>query len=455
MLRKNITILIIILSIILLVFFGYVFLSGKSVNNTVTPVVNNFISYFPFGKTKLQTPTNTNPTDISGYTPSTDNTTPQKQKLNRVSSMPIAGFTIYKKEIFKEVPDILPTPATETNPTDTATSPIQKIATKIKTAIKPTAPATEFVPAVKYIAKENGNIYQTLASRIDERRFTTTIIPRVHDAYFGNNGDTVVMRYLKSDNKTIETFVGNLPKEVIGGDTTSDTSVQGIFLPEDITDYSISPDTSKIFYLFNLNENSIGISSDILNNKKSQIFTSAFNEWLTQYPNDKMVTLTAKPSAFAPGYMYSIDPDKKDFNKILSNINGLTTLTSPNGKMVLYGNSNMSLNIYSTGTLTSKTLSMKTLPEKCVWSKNNDFIYCSVPEFLNSGSYPDDWYQGLVSFTDQIWKIDTVTGSGSLIADLPTIGGDIDGTQLATDEGENYLYFVNKKDSYLWELNLK
>ena len=31
----------------------------------------------------------------------------------------------------------------------------------------------------------------------------------------------------------------------------------------------------------------------------------------------------------------------------------------------------------------------------------------------------------------------------------------LDGIKLALDAGENYLFFVNKKDSFLWELNLK
>ena len=50
------------------------------------------------------------------------------------------------------------------------------------------------------------------------------------------------MRYLKTDGKTIETFVGNLPKEFLGGDTTSDNEIKGSS-PEDIKDISLSPDT--------------------------------------------------------------------------------------------------------------------------------------------------------------------------------------------------------------------
>ncbi len=44
-----------------------------------------------------------------------------------------------------------------------------------------------------------------------------------------------------------------------------------------------------------------------------------------------------------------------------------------------------------------------------------------------------------------------------MISDLSSINGieDMDNIKLALDENANYLFFVNKKDSYLWELSLK
>ena len=64
---------------------------------------------------------------------------------------------------------------------------------------------------------------------------------------------------------------------------------------------------------------------------------------------------------------------------------------------------------------------------------------------------------GEISFFDQIWKIDIRTGNATIVAGLNTVSGgeDVDGIKLMIDEGENYLFFVNKKDSYLWELGLK
>ena len=33
-------------------------------------------------------------------------------------------------------------------------------------------------------------------------------------------------------------------------------------------------------------------------------------------------------------------------------------------------------------------------------------------------------------------------------------GEDVDAVKLSLDQNQNYLFFMNKKDSYLWELNL-
>ncbi|MEK9182789.1 MAG: hypothetical protein AAB809_01780 [Patescibacteria group bacterium] len=311
------------------------------------------------------------------------------------------------------------------------------------------------------MARATGNIYQTFADKIEERKFSGTLIPKVYEAYFGNQGESVVMRYLKGDEKTIETFVSILPKEYLGGDATENNEIKGSFLPNNVKDISLSSDTTKIFYLFesesDLVNSIIGTTLNLSDNKKVQIFDSSFTEWLSFWPNNKIITLTTKPSASTPGYMYKIDGTGKNLTKILGDINGLTTLTSPNGKLVLWSDNNLTSHIYHMDTKGSDLLGIKTLPEKCVWGRISDVVYCAVPKLIDAGLYPDAWYQGEVSFSDQIWKIDIETGNATMIEDPTTTPGgeDIDGIKLALNESEDYLFFVNKKDSFLWELELK
>ncbi len=443
--KRNFILLIIVLIIIVFAVFGFLYF----VKNPSTPVNNSTGTNFypepnPFGNGKSNTNTTTPPADVSGYVAPNTNET-QKLQLVKISTMPIAGFTIFTKERLKE------------NTTTPVSTGIQTTPVK-----KPTTPKTELATALRYVAKATGNIYQTFIDKINEQKFSSTIIPKVYDAFFGNHGMSVIMRHLKGDDRTIETFVGTLPKETLGVDTTGNNEIKGSFLADNIKDISLSPDNLKMFYLFtsldsSYNESITGTILNFATNKKVQIFNSLFTEWLSQWPTNNIITLSTKPSSTTPGYTYSIDGSGKNISQVLGNTNGLTTLTSPNGKLVLYGDNGLSLDIFHTDTKNSDTLGLKTLPEKCVWGKASDVIYCAVPKSIDAGQYPDSWYQGEVSFKDDFWKIDVKTGNTTLIVNPTTVvgGEEVDGTKLAIDDGGNYLFFVNKKDSFLWRLNLK
>ncbi|MFZ3011593.1 MAG: hypothetical protein WA060_01165 [Minisyncoccia bacterium] len=452
--KRNFILLIIILIITILVVFGFLYLQQGTGTLGEEGEGTNFISQFnPFGTggKSPTTPKGDTPTDVSGYEPGPEQ---EEVKLKKVSSMPVAGFTVYTKERLVEIPPVV---APTTPPAENTTTP-EETTPKTTTTTKPTPPATEFVSALRYVDRATGNIYQTFADKIEERKFSGTMIPKVYEAFFGNKGESVIMRYLKEDGNIIITFVGNLPKEVLGGDTTGENEITGTFLPEDIRDVSLSGDKGSILYLFEVGENIVGTTLNLTTNKKSQIFDSPFTEWLPEWPNNKLMTLTTKPAASVPGFVYGVDPiNNKNLHQIFGNINGLTTLTSPDGKSILYGNNNLALGIYHTDTKTSEVLGVRTLPEKCVWGSVSDVIYCGVPKVITGAGYPDIWYRGEVSFGDQFWKIDLTTGNATLLLDPTTVEGgeETDSIKLALDTEENYLFFVNKKDSFLWELELK
>ncbi len=466
--KRNIILIAIILVIIAFFAFGFMYLYKPANNTGGDTGSTNFLSnFFPFGKsTNVKDNNNgTSPVDVSGYIPTTtpSTQTPAKELLVKISSMPVAGYGVFMKERFKDVviqtpaPEATTTTTIDTNKTNTPPTVADTKKGVLSQKIIPMAPSTEFVPSIRYVERATGNIYQTFADNIDERKFTTTMIPMVHDAFFGKNDDSVVMRYLTTDTNLIDSFIGILPKEILGGDTSISNEVTGSFLPENITDISVSPDGSYIFYLLKNNDSIIGSTATSYGDTKNQIFTSPFTEWLSQWPNDRMITLTTKPSAVFLGSVYSLDPNTKNFTKIFGGISGMTTLTSPNGKLILYNNNNLSLRIYNVDTKDSVSVGVKTMPEKCVWNKASTELYCAVPGYITGNNYPDTWYMGETSFSDNIWKINIENGSTTQIADPTSFssGEEIDGIKLSLDDSEKYLFFVNKKDSYLWEFNLK
>lgn len=433
--RRNFILLIIISIIILGGIFLYIFSTPKT-----TPDGEDTGGFFsnlnPFGKTTVVTPK----TNETPNTPISEENTPTEteiQKLFKISNIPVAGYTVFQKERIAEA----------------------ELESEIEDEQKNilTKSTKEFAPAVRYVAKETGNIYQTFVDQIKEEKFTKTIIPRVYEAFFGNNGESVVLRYLKLDNTTIQTFLGNLPKETIVDNTIIASELKGSFLPDNISDLSISNDTSKLFYLINNEDNSIGIVLNLKDNKKTQVIDSAFTEWLSNWNGDKNLHLTTKASAFALGYTYNLDTTKKALNKILGGINGLTTLTSTDGKKILFSDSNLSLNVFNTVTGQSQNLGLRTLAEKCVWNKLNTLIYCAVPKNTTFANFPDSWYQGEISFEDQIWEINLENQNTKLLLNPVLLNGgeEVDGIKLSLDKNEDYLLFVNKKDSILWGYNLK
>lgn len=416
---RNTVLLIIVLVILTAGVFGYLYLRQPSAPATPAEEGPNFIAtIWPFGRSESSEPQETQePVDVSGYETPSEETTPVAD-LKKISSMPIAGYGIFLKERYREA-------------------------------------ETEMASYVRYVDKLSGNVYQTFADNLDERKFSSTVVPKLYEALFGDNGKGVIMRYLGSDEKSIQTFSGSLPEEVLGADR-QENKLEGSYLPENISGVSLSPDASKLFYLLPAGEGVAGIMMDLSTGSKTQVFDSPFTQWLPDWPNDRLISLTTKPSSGVAGYVYALDPSTKEFRKLIGKINGLTALVSPGGRLILYANNILSMNILNRDSGEAIPVGIRTLPEKCVWNETSTALYCAVPKFPSGSEYPDTWYRGEVSFSDEIWRIEPTNGNGTLLADpISVFGGEeVDAVNLKLESSEKYLFFMNKKDSYLWELTL-
>lgn len=361
--------------------------------------------------------------------------------LRKVSSMPVAGFGVIKKEIYSYVAEPIKTEEGEDM--------------KNKETI-PTAPTTEYQMTVRYVDKSNGNIYQSDLGKKDERKYSEAIMPGIHESFLGKNGSAVILRYLAPATETIETFIRKLPEEILGADISTDGKIDGTFLPQDTLDIALSKDKNNIFYINRTKNGVVGTVAAATGENKNQVFESPYSEWLSQWPTEDLITITTKPASGIPGYMYSINPQLKDFNKIMGGINGLTTLTSPNGKKVLFADDKIKLSILDTETGETEKVALDTLPEKCVWGKSSDVIFCGVPQFIPFGNHPDSWYKGQFSFLDNIWQISVESGETSMIVNPSKLAGEsVDLIRPDLSEDENYLLFMDKKSSFLWELRLR
>ncbi|MFA5838975.1 MAG: hypothetical protein WC849_03505, partial [Candidatus Paceibacterota bacterium] len=180
-------------------------------------------------------------------------------------------------------------------------------------------------------------------------------------------------------------------------------------------------------------------------------------EWLSEWSTNQGMFLTTKPSYSVNGSIFLLNTTNKTISKIFGGVLGLTTLVNPTGSLVLYSTSTETgpkLGVFDINKHTTKDLDTYGLPEKCVWSSDNINIFCAVPNVITGNQYPDYWYQGLISFDDYFVKINTIRDDKITIANSINETS-IDGTYLFLDKIENLLFFINKKDSTLWSLNVK
>ena len=165
------------------------------------------------------------------------------------------------------------------------------------------------------------------------------------------------------------------------------------------------------------------------------------------------------PAREVDGFAYTLDAITGALQKLIGGVKGLTTRPSADMTSVLYSRglqNRVDAFLLNVKTGATENFPVATLSEKCAWGKKAPkVVYCGVPESLPQGAFPDDWYQGRVSFSDALWRIDTETNTPERLS-FPEIDikESIDAIEpfLSTDDG--FLFFINKKDSSLWSLRI-
>jgi len=287
-------------------------------------------------------------------------------------------------------------------------------------------------------------------------RISNTTIPKIYGALWFNGGNSAILRYLNEAGNTINTYSANLvtPK-TIGTSTTALKELQGRFLAQDIESIALSPAKTRIFYIITENGVGQGTIANTDGSKRSTIFTSPLTEWIAQWPAEGVITLTTKAAGGHGGYLYFLTTAGK-MTRILAGVPGLTTLTDPSGTKIVYSDDSNNLRVYVPKTGTTLNTGLSTLAEKCVWSKKQkNIMYCAVPQFIPRGTYPDVWYQGLVSFADGIYKVNTDSNTSQLIANIPAkFNQSFDIVEPMISSDDLHFGFKNKKDGTIWVLRL-
>jgi|GEM_PF-845227 len=304
---------------------------------------------------------------------------------------------------------------------------------------------------VRYQDKSNGHIYDL---GIDDKTFekvSDTSFSAIHESFFGNNGNSVVVRY--SNNDSITTYLGNIITLEDGS-----TILNGEFLAENIPFVSISSDGSKLVYFEEISRRTRGFVLDLATKASQTVFDSKFTEWLPQFNGPSLFSLTSRASALSLGYSYVYDATKKDvFSRGVGGFSGLTTNYNSAGTKVLYSTNNggkfIETYVYDFNDETTLVLGIKTLAEKCTWTDISNLL-CAVPRYIGPEDYPDAWYKGEIGFDDRMWSVNTENGLEKIVSNLRH--GAIDKFDTVNPiYKDNILLLQNKYDFTLWSLDLR
>ncbi|HYC34378.1 MAG TPA: hypothetical protein VEC13_01465 [Candidatus Paceibacterota bacterium] len=321
----------------------------------------------------------------------------------------------------------------------------------------------EIIYHVEYADRATGRIYDAESNKLPVTQISNTTLPKMYEAKFAST-DSFLSRFLDNNREeVIKTYFVTLRLPTQSATTSTSTPLlkvsTGTYLEENIKEIAFSPSKSKVAYsIYTPTGGSIIVSNPNGSNKR-QVFASPLREWLLEWISETGVLITTKPSGLAEGYAYNLNTSSGGLTKITGGL-GLTMSVSPKTAgfyLVGKGGGTISTTFLKTDAAKgNQTLYLsRTLPEKCVWSKkDSNIIYCAVPSSVPSSLYPDDWYQGIVSFTDSIWKINVETAQTNIVVTPSDSGAGVDAINLEVSENDEFLTFINKKDLSLWGYQL-
>lgn len=298
---------------------------------------------------------------------------------------------------------------------------------------------------VDFIDRQSGNIFSYSMLTRTLTRISNRTVPGIQSAFWLPNGSLAFVRYLSgTDFSTTNTYA--LPASGNGG----------FFLPQDIADIAVAS-TSVLTLASGVNGSTASVSR-IDGTHTAAIFSTPLTSLRVSYAGKSSYLAVTKASASLDGAAFIVDGSGR-FSRIAGPLSGLAAIASPSGKWVFVSytlGAALQTELVNTQTGETLPLPLATIADKCVWASDDSSVYCGIPTATSAAaSYPDDWYQGAVSFSDRIWKINVNGRFAQLVDD---VSGDantaIDVSAPAIDKTGTLLVFVNRNDGSLWSYSL-
>lgn len=296
---------------------------------------------------------------------------------------------------------------------------------------------------IRYIERATGHVYDIDPDGKNKTRISNTTVPGVFDVAWAPDGSRAIIKYPSSSGLNILSARFNA------------STTLGVFLPADIKEVLFSLKGDRIAYVIESASGGNIITASPDNKNTRTVFRNPFYSWTLLWPEENIMYLTTRPSAFVDGFAYRLNVTSGAFEKIAGPRSGL--LFSTDGKSALLAEADQRKEGALAYTVNLKTgeatqIEARLIPEKCAWSKKEKNVaFCAFTDPFPRSVVPDDWYQGKLLFADSFAKIDTAKGGIEKIpSDTP-----LDAYKPFLSAEEDKLFFTNRYDGSLWGLRIK
>jgi hypothetical protein len=305
---------------------------------------------------------------------------------------------------------------------------------------EPVMSSTE--PRVYFVEAGTGYVFSQVIMTGEETRLSNITIPLAHKAVFSRDAQLVAIA----------------SKETGGGSTLTvvtlpyGTSTLGSFtIDELVFDFSLSDD-GYLLYTTKGAAGVLGKQYDLRTKVTTILFELPFREAVVRWGHMSTdnPTVYQKPAASLEGYAY------KMIDGVLSRlpITGYGLSLAVGSSSILYATSRVDgITSYATDPemKRSNVLPLSILPEKCAFLQLSPELVCAYDEIPSTTTFPDNWYKGLFTFADELWRINLTDQSATQILDFAAESGrPLDVVHLVMSADDVRLYFINKTDESLW-----
>lgn len=289
----------------------------------------------------------------------------------------------------------------------------------------------------RYAEQGTGHIFDITLANGTETQVSNTTFVKVGDAHFSPNGTEVVLTYTEAGQ------VRNVVGFIQDGALTTTSLLSGA------RDFAWSDAGTVLYYIVETQNSTEAYAYDVEAKTSVRLYTVPFGSARALWGEHNYVY--TKPAAALRGYVYEATGS------------GLAPITSGRfGLMATPFADGVAITETTNGTTRTTAFTdsgvyevpLPLFPEKCTVPHTGEGdLICGGPIELLRAEYPDDWYKGVLTQNDLLWRIDVTAGEATLIVDPQTeTGRIIDVARIVGATSTDQYLLIHKTNNTLWLL---